>query len=664
MNAFFAAARTVHYASTLTLFGELVLVLAIALPAWRDLRRPGAVDGVDIDCRLFPVARWSVVASLASGVAWLAAEAAVMSGLPIEQAIAPDVLGLVLGQTAFGRVWMLRFALVIASWAMLLAMGRSSTEPRRLTLAIGAAGVAGAYLATLAWAGHAAAGQGSEGDVEIVADVVHLLAAGAWLGALPGFVFLLARPQAQDVAAQAARRFSALGLFCVCALTVSGFASAWYRVGDVPALIGTDYGRLLLAKLALFAAMLAVALVNRGSPTLRLAGRDRMALSSFRRNILLEIAAGIGVLSIVGVLGDTIPAAHQSPLWPFARTLSAQPLEQATWIQVVVAALGTGACIAAGVALKGVLGRPPRLETTMLAGIAVAAGIIAWLLAVPAHPTTYWMSPAGYTVDSIANGAAHYAENCRTCHGRDGHGDGLARGSSSGKPVNLTERVPNRREGDLFWWIAHGIPDTPMPGFAPRIRDAEIWDLIGFLDAQSAAREALAMTDRAQPLAPIVAPEFTFEFSGRPQESLLQLRGNNVALLVLYTLPQSLPRLFELAIKERAYAAAGARVIAVPFVPSSIAADAEIPGNGSSIFASASPNVAAVYAMLARQPGGPVDDVPAHVEFLIDRQGYLRVRWIGVAGTAVGRSAETLDRIDILNHEPPRRPAPWGHAHR
>jgi putative copper export protein/mono/diheme cytochrome c family protein len=664
MNAFFVAARTVHYASTLTLFGELVLVLAMAMPAWRDARHPGAGNGVAIDGRLSPVARWCVVASLASGVAWLAAEAAVMSGLPIEQAISPDVLGLVLGKTTFGRVWMLRFGLVIAAWALLLAMGRSPTEPRRLILAIGAAGVAGAYLAALAWAGHAAAGQGSDGDVEIVADVVHLLAAGAWLGALPGFVLMLARPQAPHMAAQAARRFSTLGVLCVSALTLSGLASAWYRVGDVPALIGTDYGRLLLAKLALFAAMLAIALVNRGSLTTRLAGRDRIALSSFRRNVLLEIAAGIGVVSIVGVLGDTIPAAHQSPLWPFARTLSMLPLEQSAWMQVVVAALGAGACIAAGVALKGALGRPPRVETTMLAGIAAAVGIVAWLLAVPAHPTTYWTSPVGYTVDSIANGAARYAENCRTCHGRDGHGDGLARGSSSGKPVKLTERVPNRREGDLFWWIAHGIPDTPMPGFAPRISDAEIWDLIGFLDAQAAAREALAMTDRAQPLAPIVAPEFTFEFSGRPQESLLQLRGNHVALLVLYTLPQSLPRLSELAIKERAYAAAGARVIVVPFVPSSIATDAGILGNGSSIVASASPNVATVYAMFARQPAGPVDDVPAHVEFLIDRQGYLRVRWIGIAGTAAERMAATLDRIDILNHEPPRRPAPWGHAHR
>ncbi len=666
MNEFLVAARTVHYASTLVLFGELVLVLVVAMPAWRDARRAGTGNGVgiDIEGRLSALLRWSVIASFASGAAWLAAEAAAMSGSPIAQAIAPDAVGLVLGKTAFGRVWTLRLGLVIVLWGLLLAMGRSVREPRRLRLSIGAAGVAGVYLATLAWAGHAAGGHGPDGDVEIIADVVHLLAAGAWLGALPGFVAMLARTQAEDVAAYAAQRFSTLGVLCVCVLAASGLVNAWYRVGDVPALVGTDYGRLLLAKLALFVSMLAVAMVNRGILTPRLAGRDRRALTLIRRNVLLEIAAGIGVVSIVGVLGVTIPAAHQPPIWPFGRTLSAQSLEQSAWIPMVVAALGMGACIAAAIALKAAFARPPRLETAALAGIVVSVGIVTWLLAVPAHPTTYWISPTGYTVDAIANGAARYAAHCGVCHGRDGRGDGRALGLVPGKLVNLNERVPNRREGDLFWWIAHGIPDTPMPGFAPRIRDTEIWDLIRFLDAQSAAQDALAMTDRMQHQAPIVAPDFTFEFSGRPQESLRQLRGNRVALLVLYTLPQSLPRLRELAINERAYAAAGARVIAVQLAPSTIVVDAGIPEYGKSILASAGANVATVYTMFARQSAGPVDDAPAHVEFLIDRQGYVRVRWIGVPDAADGRRAATLDRIDVLNHEPPRRPAPWGHAHR
>jgi putative copper resistance protein D len=142
--------------------------------------------------------------------------------------------------------------------ALLMAIGRSASERRARALAIGAVLVAAAYLATLAWTGHAAAGQTSGPQVQIESDVVHLLAAGAWLGALPGLVVLLGSAQPLETTARVARRFATLGIVCVCALVVSGLGNACYLVGDVPALIGTD-GRLLLAKIALFAARFALA---------------------------------------------------------------------------------------------------------------------------------------------------------------------------------------------------------------------------------------------------------------------------------------------------------------------------------------------------------------------------------------------------------------------
>ncbi len=139
------------------------------------------------------------------------------------------------------------------------------------------------------------------------------------------------------------------------------------------------------------------------------------------------------------------------------------------------------------------------------------------------------------------------------------------------KPASLTERVPSLREGDLFWWIAHGVSNTSMPGFASHLSDADIWNLIQFLDAQAMARNAIAMTDRLKPLRPVFAPDFTFEIAGLTQESLH--RQNRVTLLVFYALPQSLPRLQELATEQRAIMAAGARVIALPISASSTAGD-------------------------------------------------------------------------------------------
>jgi putative copper export protein/mono/diheme cytochrome c family protein len=661
MNTLFVAARAVHYASAMLLFGELVFVIAVARPAWRRVA-PG--DGDAVYRRLLAIARWSVIASIVSGAAWLAAQAAVMSGMHIGPAMNRETLSLVLGNTVFGHVWVLRFGLVIVLSAVLLALGRSANDRLRSRLAISAAVVAAAYLGSLAWAGHAVAGKELDDFDGIVPDVAHLLAAGAWLGALPALVHLLDGTPALDAAAQATRRFSNLGMASVCVLVVSGLSNAWYQVGDVPALIGTDYGRLLLAKLGLFAAMLGLAVTNRGVLTPRLAGGDHGALHLLRLTAVLEIAAGIGVVIIVGVLGVTVPAAHQSPVWPFDYTLSWQPLQQSAWMQVAVTAAGTVACISVAVTMRGLLGRPPRLHSAALAGIAIPAGILAWLLGVAAYPTTYAVSPVGYTADAIESGSALYASRCQACHGDKGRSDGATAALLPVKPASLTERVPNQREGDLFWWIAHGVPNTPMPGFSSKLSDIEIWNLIQFLDAQAMARNATAMTDRVKPLRPVFAPDFTFEIIGRPQESLERQRGDRITLLVFYTLPQSLLRLHELAKKQRAILAAGARVLAVPISASSGAGDAQIAIDGSeSIFAIASPKVADAYAMFTRQADGSNEAAYPHMEFLVDRHGYLRVRWLGVPDAASDRTAAALGQIKLLIDEPPRAPVQWGHRH-
>jgi len=201
-----------------------------------------------------------------------------------------------------------------------------------------------------------------------------------------------------------------------------------------------------------------------------------------------------------------------------------------------------------------------------------------------------------------------------------------------------------------------------MPGFASQLNDIEIWNLIQFLDAQAMARTASAMTDRVKPLRPVFAPDFTFEIIGRPQESLERQRENRVTLLVFYTLPQSLPRLRELANQQRAILTAGARVVAVPISESSIAGDAQIATDGESIFAIASPNVAHAYAMFTRQADGSPTAAHMHTEFLVDRYGYLRVRWLGVPDAA-DRTAATLGQIKLLVDEPPRAPVQWGHRH-
>jgi uncharacterized cupredoxin-like copper-binding protein/uncharacterized membrane protein len=169
-------------------------------------------------------------------------------------------------------------------------------------------------LATLAWAGHAAGERGTAHIVHLSVDAAHLLAAGAWIGALPGLAWLLGRARSAPhiaLAAVATRRFSTLGVASVGVLVFTGTANAWYTVGSWLALFDTLYGRLLLLKLTLFAAMVAYAVVNRTRLTPRLAGEIGIAAARrLRRNAVAEVVLGFAVVSVVGALGITVPAVH------------------------------------------------------------------------------------------------------------------------------------------------------------------------------------------------------------------------------------------------------------------------------------------------------------------------------------------------------------------
>jgi putative copper resistance protein D len=659
MNALFVAARAVHYASALVLLGELVFAIAVAPHGWHkhELGDPAR------SARISRVMTWAIVAAAASGMLWFVLEAAAMSGLPIASAVQRDTLALVAARTSFGRVWMLRAGLLAVLCLIAFTMRRSTSVLRTSMLCAFGLLAAALYTGALAWAGHAAAGEGGEDDIEMFGDVVHLLAAGAWLGSLPALVDALRGSHSGEIAARAARRFSAIGLASVSALIASGTINAWYQVGNLPALIGTLYGRLLLVKLALFAAMIATAVVNRGILAPRVAAGDRSARRALRRNAVIEIVLGFGVVAIVGRLGITVPGAHQPVLWPLAHTLSLLPIEQSAWMQLVSAAAAMVAVIGATFILAGILRRPPRLYVAAVASIALPVALLAWLLVVPAHPTTYALSPVGYTTKAVASGAALYASSCSACHGRDGRGDASAAGTASASPKDLAEQIQLRRGGDLFWSIAHGVAGTSMPAFASRLSEIEIWKLIEFLDAQSAARNAAAMTERVKPLLPVPAPDFTYELVGAPQHTLLGSRDDRVTLLVLYTLPQSLPRLADIAASLHAYAKAGARVVALAIdgLPSTDALR-DLTG-AESFVGSASADVGEAYRLFANPPHETGGAPPAHIEYLIDRQGQLRVRWIGIPASANERGAATLGEIAVLFREPPRLVPQWGHRH-
>ena len=164
-----------------------------------------------------------------------------------------------------------------------------------------------------AWGAHAAAASGIDRAILLGAESLHLLAAGAWLGSLP-VLFILVRRLPADLGAPALRRFSPFGLFCVAIIAASALAQGWLLIGSVPAVFGSDYGRVALLKAALFLAMLALAATNRFHHARVLVGNPHPDATRWLcRCVGLELALGIAVVFAAALLAGLPPPVDAVP---------------------------------------------------------------------------------------------------------------------------------------------------------------------------------------------------------------------------------------------------------------------------------------------------------------------------------------------------------------
>jgi len=318
-------ARALHFAATMLVAGVVLFAVLVAAPAWRGAAGNRAV-AMNVRTRLAVIAWIGLALAAISGAAWLILTAAAMSGSPAARVFGDGVLWTVLSQTTFGRAWLIRFVLACALAATLPAL-LSRRDRKSTWLEITAAVLAAAFAGALAWSGHAAGGLGGEAILHPAADVLHLVAAAAWVGALLPLIVLFAAAGADDASLAMARtatvRFSILGIVSVGTLLATGIVNTFYLAGSVPALLHTEYGRLLLIKIVLFLAMVAIAAINRVRLTPQLLQQasiaaSRGALRRLRRNAAIEALAGAAVIAIVAALGTMAPAihaAHQHPTY-------------------------------------------------------------------------------------------------------------------------------------------------------------------------------------------------------------------------------------------------------------------------------------------------------------------------------------------------------------
>ena len=258
-----------------------------------------------------PITLFGFFGLMLSGLGFLLMLAA-MSGSGVAE-LDPGVVGKMLRETAVGWSFLTRTAALLLTVTAGLMVRRPQLP--RLILASFGGGVA---LASLAWNGHAGATEGELGLLHLGSDILHLWAAGAWIGALFALLAMLIRPSpapAQlDSAHRALHGFSRIGTAVVATLLVTGIANAAILVdGSGLAAAATGrWGQLLVVKLLLFGAMLALAAANRFRLTPRLqksiAGGDAAAaVTALRLSVGLEAVTLVLILTLVGWLGTLEP---------------------------------------------------------------------------------------------------------------------------------------------------------------------------------------------------------------------------------------------------------------------------------------------------------------------------------------------------------------------
>jgi putative copper resistance protein D len=298
-----AAARAIHFAATAMVMGVALFQCLAAEPAFRTAAIGSSMAVRAYRVRLAGILWIGLVLTLLSGAGWLLALASKISDSGSVVADSGDVVLLLLTKTQFGHFWMVRALVAGAVFATLWFHWQKLT-----------AAAAVALMGSLAWSGHAAGSPGTMGDVHLIADILHLIAAGAWLGGLASLALLFGMaiqqtdPSLVSSLPIATQRFSTLGLLSVGALFVTGLINAWMLAGSLPNWLAMDYGRLLLLKIGLFIAMVIIAGINRFRLTPRLPNKE--AVRRLDRNARAELAMGLAIIAIVSILGVLPPTSH------------------------------------------------------------------------------------------------------------------------------------------------------------------------------------------------------------------------------------------------------------------------------------------------------------------------------------------------------------------
>lgn len=205
-------------------------------------------------------------------------------------------------------------------------------------------------------------------------------------------------------------------------------------------------------------------------------------------------AAQQGLRALLHALG-LAPEIHGQPGWPLAHRIAAEMLVvDAGHARRVLWSL---ACTGGALALLAVA-LPWRRARWPLAALAITVLVLApWpqahLLLAPAVATSLHQSPTGFAAAGIVRGQVIYQQHCVRCHGTDGRGEGTDAPQLVQWPPNLNGALLWKRlDGELFWRVREGMHNRAgvptMPGVGGALSDAQIWEVLDYLQAHAAGQ--------------------------------------------------------------------------------------------------------------------------------------------------------------------------------
>ncbi len=325
----------------LTALGLLLGLLVFRTFVWgpvlgaaRDLRPGERATALAAGRRLYWRAFWgcACVAGLAEAYV-LAAKSAVVFHTGIGAALTdPAAAYRLVAASRFGDLlgWRNGLLLAIVAIAFWEWAGETSADaPRgagRIIPTLLTGGLSAGALALLSAQGHAS--QAPLAPLSVLADALHLAAAGVWLGGLACLAAVLLRAPAllpaggRRLAAAVATRFSRIAFAAVGVIVLTGLLRLAGELSAVGDLWRTGYGLSVALKLALLCPIAFLALRNR-----RAIGGG--VVRALRRDVRMELAIGLNIVVIAALLVAQIPGrsapAVARGVAPAAREAAAPP---------------------------------------------------------------------------------------------------------------------------------------------------------------------------------------------------------------------------------------------------------------------------------------------------------------------------------------------------